>query len=88
MEDFARGIIINGLERLDSIEPLDLPCPYCDKTDELEIISWSQEKRDGTDFDSLAVRCHRCESVVTLPAWMMRGLRFENGTAARKGGDA
>jgi hypothetical protein len=78
VEAFVRGIIIAGLDVLDGLDPLALPCPYCGKTDELEIVNWSQERRDGTEYIGDAMRCHRCESIVTLAAWMKRGLRVNS----------
>jgi hypothetical protein len=75
VEAIARGIILDGLEKLDAFDPAAMPCPFCMKTDELEIVTWSHERRNGTEYLGDAMRCHRCESVVTLAAWMMRGLR-------------
>jgi hypothetical protein len=82
---FVHGIIIAGLEKLDGLDPLHLPCPYCDKVDELEIVTWSQQRRDGTEYDGKAMRCHRCVSIVPLAAWMKRGLHINT---AFKGGAA
>ncbi len=88
VESFVRDVILDSLEMLDGIHPLELPCPFCLKTDELEIYNWSQERRDGTEYIGEAMRCHRCEAIATMGAWMKRGLRGVSGNDARKGGVA
>lgn len=73
--DFVRGLILDASHKLDALDPLAMPCPFCLKTDELEIRRWSQERRDGTEYDGDAVRCHRCEAIATMAAWIKRGLK-------------
>ena len=48
------------------------PCPFCRKRDRLQIIGWSHERHDYTEFTGDAVRCNRCDCVVSLAAWQGR----------------
>jgi len=47
-------------------------CPFCQLSDRIEIISWSNERADGSEFIGDAVRCNRCDAVVPLHLWQRR----------------
>lgn len=72
VEEFVRSAIIHGISKLDPLRLLSIPCPFCGKIDMLEIMHWSQERRDGTEYDGDAVRCHRCEAIAPIAAWSKR----------------
>jgi hypothetical protein len=45
------------------------PCPFCRKSDRLEIINWSHERHDWSNYDGEAVKCNRCDAIATMAAW-------------------
>ena len=57
---------------LDASQDPDLlpPCPFCRRKDLLEIIYWSTERPDGSEYMGHAVRCNRCDAIASLPAWL------------------
>lgn len=48
------------------------PCPFCGMADRLQIMGWSHERPDYTEFEGDAVNCNRCDCVVPLAAWQGR----------------
>lgn len=52
----------------------DLPaCPFCNRTDEIEVINWSNERADGSEYCGEAVKCNRCDAIAPLGTWLSRG---------------
>ncbi len=83
LEEFVRKIILEGLTKLDCMNLMAIPCPFCNRTDMLKIHPWTSERQDGTEYQGDAVKCHRCEAIATVEAWARRGM-----TAAMIGGAA
>lgn len=55
-------------------ESPELPaCPFCHKGDLLEMIQWSDELPDGTEYFGPAVRCNRCNVVAAADSWLLLG---------------
>jgi hypothetical protein len=75
LADVVRTSIIEAIEKLESIDPVLVPCPYCGKSNALEIIKWVNERRDGTEYQGPAVRCNRCDSISSMPSWLRWTLR-------------
>ena len=48
------------------------PCPFCRKYDMLEVINWSHERHDWSNYDGEAVKCNRCDCIATMAAWQNR----------------
>jgi hypothetical protein len=88
VETLVRGIILEGLQKLDALQPTAIPCPFCFKTDELEIINWSNERADGSEYNGKAARCNRCDAIAPLSAWIKRGQLGDSSHASCKGGVA
>jgi len=44
-------------------------CPFCDKTDHLEILTLTTERPDGSEFIGDAVKCTLCEALAPLIVW-------------------
>jgi hypothetical protein len=48
-------------------------CPFCNCSDRVEIINWSNERADGSEYIGDGARCNRCDAVAPLPAWRQLG---------------
>lgn len=48
-------------------------CPFCNCFDRVEIINWSNERADGSEYIGRGARCNRCDAVAPLPAWRRLG---------------
>lgn len=48
-------------------------CPFCRLADMLEIIGWSTERNDGSEYIGPAVRCNRCDAIAPKAAWLTLG---------------
>jgi hypothetical protein len=88
VESLVREIMLDGLQKLDALEPTAIPCPFCLATDRLEIIVWSNERPDGSEYQGNAVRCHRCDAIAPLRTWIKNGLPGDSREASCKGGVA
>jgi hypothetical protein len=85
--EFVRAMIQEGIAMLESFDLTSIPCPFCARTDSLQIINWSNGRRDGTEYKGEAVKCNRCESITPAAAWARRGLYlFTPAKAETKGG--
>ncbi len=61
----------SGIENEKEAPPSHLPdCPFCHQDDELEILDWTTERRDGSEFIGEAVRCNRCDAFAPLAKWL------------------
>jgi hypothetical protein len=73
--DFVRKLILEGIAKLDDKNLTAIPCPFCDRTDMLEIIGWNHELPDGTEYQGDAMKCNRCAAVASVESWAKRGMR-------------
>ena len=74
--DFIRRIVAEALAKLDDTNLTTIPCPFCNRTDLLEIYPWTSERPDGTEYQGDAVKCHRCEAIAPVEAWARLGTAF------------
>ena len=70
--DFVRDLIQQGTAKLEDSRIIALPCPFCHQADMLEIMTWTSERRDGTEYNGSAIKCHRCEAIAPANAWAGR----------------
>ncbi|MEP2776790.1 MAG: hypothetical protein ABJQ29_11385 [Luteolibacter sp.] len=50
-----------------------IPCPFCKRTDSLEIIHWTSERKDGAEYEGDAVKCNRCDCIASVDSWTRLG---------------
>lgn len=48
------------------------PCPFCRRSDRLQILGVSFERYDFSEVHCDMVKCHRCDCLVPLAAWQGR----------------
>lgn len=73
VDQFIRKVVLERCAKLEDDALTAIPCPYCKRTDSLEIISWSNERKDGTEYVGDAVRCRRCDSIASADSWSRLG---------------
>lgn len=83
--EFVRNIISEAIAKLDDANLKTIPCPFCKRTDLLEVHPWTSERPDGTEYQGDAVRCNRCQAIAPVETWIMRGLSGNLARASRKG---
>lgn len=83
--EFVRQILLEGIAKTEGANLNGIPCPFCRQTDCLETIAWTSERRNMTEYQGDAVKCHCCEAIAPATAWEKLGQR--NG-AEMKGGRA
>jgi hypothetical protein len=86
--EFISDLLREGIEKLEYAYLTSIPCPFCGRANNLDIISWNHERPDLTEYQGEVVRCNNCDAIAPLASWAKRGLSFEHGTAACKGGAA
>ena len=69
VNQFIRKVVLEQCSKLEDSALLAVPCPFCKRTDSLEIISWSHERDDGSEYIGDAVKCNRCDSVSSVESW-------------------
>jgi hypothetical protein len=74
VEQFVRKIIVEGCAKLTDAALAAIPCPFCNRTDMLEIYPCSWERPDATEYQGDAVKCRRCEAFATVESWARRGM--------------
>lgn len=47
-------------------------CPFCHRADQLDIIGWTHEREDGSEYIGDAVKCNRCDAIAPLNVWQRR----------------
>jgi hypothetical protein len=72
---FVRRLILEGVAKLQDEYLTAIPCPFCNQTEHLEIIDWSNERPDGTEYDGDAVRCNQCTAIAPVEAWAIRAIQ-------------
>jgi len=54
--------------------PAKLPrCPFCMKADMIQELWWAWEAFDGSEHESPALRCNRCNAIAPKPVWESAG---------------
>ena len=74
VDQFVRKVVLERCAKLEDDALTAIPCPFCKSTDSLEILPWTNERKDGTEYDGDAVRCNRCDAIAAADSWARRGL--------------
>lgn len=73
VDQFIRKVVLESCAQLDDDALTAIPCPFCNRTDSLEILDWCSERRDGTEYEGDAVRCNRCDAIASAESWARLG---------------
>ena len=73
VDQFIRKLALERCAHLEDDALTATPCPFCKRTDSLEILPWSSERRDGMEYKGDAVRCNRCDAIASAESWARLG---------------
>jgi hypothetical protein len=73
VEQFVRKFTLEACAKLADDALTAIPCPFCNRTDMLIILRWTNERPDGTEYIGDAVKCERCDAIAAVESWARLG---------------